>query len=662
MALDRITEEIAHFAGLFHLEIEAAKLRLDYLGFRNTTDAPALDPLQDDPFAGQTSLPESTVKTSLTRKDAPPPPKGPEAPAMSAQQPAAPQGPQMATALPDPLPTEGEMVAMSGLSVSARMIEVLPNSVVMSIAQTAFLSDNDLLIFDGSASFTDPALFLSLMQDLGELAHALRLIDPWTWDPEAGPVLAAAQHLAEAMQALTPAQIDGATSIILRGEEASGIFINGEKVAEAPALTDLMPAFLKPAPETAPEFGDSAPPSRTDGTTDHDPSPFAVDPGHHVVTGGNRVINETVVKSVWVDAPVIAVAHEVLRLDVISQVNLRIEAAALPDKMTAAPSVSYNIARLEQSAAPAQPAASAAMDKTLPAIWNVTRLEGDLVLMNWVQQHIFVSDYDRIEVTFSGAATYLGLGENLVFNEALLKVLGFHYDLIMVGGSMITLNQITQINVLLDQDSIGGDVPAGASLSAGDNLQVNTAAIVTTGQDSTATMADHFATALSELAAGARTVSADVAQDALFAGKSALNILYINGDLIQTNVIEQVNYLGDSDQIHFIQDMFSTAAGAEVTVTSGSNAQINAATITTQGKDSVIMAGGDIYSDALIHQAELIDEAAPPVGVQLGKLAPEAVAFLADDMIAPAPSEDCGPGIALPDSPGTADVMQTMLA
>ena len=108
--------------------------------------------------------------------------------------------------------------------------------------------------------------------------------------------------------------------------------------------------------------------------------------------------------------------------------------------------------------------------------------------------------------------------------------------------------------------------------------------------------------------------------------------------------------------------MFTTAEGAEVTVTSGSNLQVNAASIVAQGLDSTVMAGGEAYSDALIYQAELIDDCAPPAGVQMDKLATEAVAFLADDMIGPAPTDDCGPSVQVDDCPGTVDVMQTMLA
>jgi hypothetical protein len=108
--------------------------------------------------------------------------------------------------------------------------------------------------------------------------------------------------------------------------------------------------------------------------------------------------------------------------------------------------------------------------------------------------------------------------------------------------------------------------------------------------------------------------------------------------------------------------MFSTAAGADVTVTSGSNAQINSAAIVVQGLDSQVMAGGETYSDALIYQANLIDDTANPTGVKIEALANEAVAFLVDDMIDPKTVDDCTPDSTVHDSVGSVDVMQTMLA
>jgi hypothetical protein len=665
MALDQISEEIAHFVGMFHLEIEAAKMRLDYLAFRTEMDGPELGPLKEDRFATRDEMALRDLRTRTDNPDSTPPSATPAAPKMAfvpwqgAESAAAPaQQPDLATDSPAPM-------AAGSLSLGGQMVEILPNSIVLAIAQTAFLTDDDLLIFDGSAGFTDPALYLTLLQDLAELAQSLSLIAPWAWSPANGAIMDAAQQMAEAMTAAETPEAEGLSAMILRGDVAEGSFVNGVRVDDVPAIKDLLPAFLKLKAEEA-EAEAEATLVKSDGVTDHDPGPFAVDPGHHVVTGGNRVINETVLKSVWVDAPVIAVAQDVLRLDVISQVNMRIASSDLPGPAQAAPSHALNIAQLEQtSALVAQSDAGKSGDgpaEGLPSIWNVTRLDGDLMLMNWVQQHIFATDYDRVEVQFTGAATYIGTGENLVFNETLILNLGFHYDLILIGGNMLTLNQITQVNVLLDQDRITGDVPDGATLHAGDNLQVNTAAIMTTGTDSMAEKTDAFTQALSELAGGAKTIPAALAQDALFAGNDALNVLYISGDLIQTNVIEQTNYLGDSDQIHFIKDMFATAEGADVTVTSGSNAQINAASIVAQGLDSTVMAGGEAYSDALIYQAELIDDCAPPAGVQMDKLAPEAVAFLADDMIGPAPADDCGPAVQVDDCPGTVDVMQTMLA
>lgn len=666
MALDRISEEISHFIGLFHLEIEAAKLRLDYQSFRVQRDAPELDPLNEDPFSGKSILTKGDVKTG--QKYTPPPAET----AVAAPPPIAavlPQGPE---AFPDKLQVDPDQVTIpeqgfGGVIIAGPSFEIFPNSIVVMIKQTAFLSDNDLLIFDGSSDFTDPALFLTLLMELGEIAHTLSLIDPWIWSPKDGPVYDSVKKMFDALSEVDLPKGDGIAATLLRGEEAEGIFIDGQKVDELPLVKDLLPKFLQPEDEDEDDQLDLiAKDHPSDGITHYDPGPFAVDPGHHVVTGGNRVINEAVLKSVWVDAPVIAVSQNVLRLDVISQVNLRMDAVQLPDQAPPAPSTSMNVAQMETTSALIQDdtgndGMTQAKDG-LPSFWNVTRLEGDLMLMNWVQQHIFVSDYDRIEVTFSGAATYIGTGENTVFNETLILNLGFHYDLIMIGGSMITLNQISQINVMLDQDKVTGAVPAGATLYAGDNLQLNMATIATTGVDSQIEKKDHFEKALNDLKAGGTTLSSDVAKDDLFAGKEMLSVLYIDGDLIQTNVIEQINYLGDSDQIHFIQDMFSTAAGADVTVTSGSNAQINAAKILSTGLDSTVMAGGETYSDALIYQAGLIDDGAAPTGVQMGPLANEAVAFLVDDMIPPAPSEEIGAAPQTDDSPGTVDIMQTMLA
>ncbi len=653
MALDRISEEIAHFAGKFHLEIEAAKLRLEYEAFQAKNAAPTLLPLSETPATTKSEPLPKDPSLGHGHADLPAQPLASTAPSL-----APPPVQWVEAQAPTPssidVPVETPDVPLTiGGGASGPAFQILPNSVVSVVSQSAELTDDDRLIFDGSADFVEPVA----PQALIALAQSLAPLAPWVWGPAADDAHYAAMDLAEAMIAVTASGTPGVITVILHDGATEGTFVNGAAVETAPSLEDLMPAFLRPEDT---EAGAQDRPS--DGVTDQDGGPFQIDPGHHVVTGGNTVINEAIVKSVWVDAPVIVVAENVVRLDIIAQVNLHIEACFTPDHAMPAISTSLNIAQMEQISSLSETAASteASLDGA-PAFWNVTRVEGDLLLMNWVQQHIFVSDQDMVEVKFSGSATFIGTGGNLAFNEMLGLTLGFHYDLILIGGNLISVNQINQINVLLDQDSITGDVPAGAGLLTGDNLQANKAAITSTGKDTIAEKTALLDAAFAGIASGDSDIPADLAQDPLFAGKAVLNVLYISGDLVQTNVIEQFNYLGDSDQIHFIEDMFSTAAGAEVTVTSGSNAQINTASVISVGLDSTVMAGGEAYSDALIFQAELIDDAAPPAGVQLDALASEAVAFLADGMIDTGAADDAGPGIYDAGSPGAADVMQTVL-
>jgi hypothetical protein len=101
-----------------------------------------------------------------------------------------------------------------------------------------------------------------------------------------------------------------------------------------------------------------------------------------------------------------------------------------------------------------------------------------------------------------------------------------------------------------------------------------------------------------------------------------------------------------------------------VEVIAGSNLLANTATIHDGGLDSVVMAGGDIYTDALIHQAELVSPDASPTGVAQAAqpaLASEAVVFLADGMIDAPGVAEANLAPAAMDGGGV-DLMQTMLS
>ncbi len=148
----------------------------------------------------------------------------------------------------------------------------------------------------------------------------------------------------------------------------------------------------------------------------------------------------------------------------------------------------------------------------------------------------------------------------------------------------------------------------------------------------------------------------------MFAGREALRVLQIDGDLAKINLFEQTNIMGDADQIHLAMETLRDKLEAEMKLIAGSNALVNLATVIERGVDSKIMAAGNVYDDALIYQAGLIDTDAMPNGVALSALANEAIAFLADGMIEPEPLED--EIVPTGSSEGTAhvDVMQTALA
>jgi hypothetical protein len=99
-----------------------------------------------------------------------------------------------------------------------------------------------------------------------------------------------------------------------------------------------------------------------------------------------------------------------------------------------------------------------------------------------------------------------------------------------------------------------------------------------------------------------------------------------------------------------------------VTITTGSNAVINIASILEYGLDSIVMVGGEVYDDVLLHQASLIDPDADALGVAHTPLANEAVAFLADDMLEDAPVEDAIFATQIDASTTSVDVMGSVVA
>ena len=97
----------------------------------------------------------------------------------------------------------------------------------------------------------------------------------------------------------------------------------------------------------------------------------------------------------------------------------------------------------------------------------MTEIKGDMIFLNWVEQLNFMTDNDIHILSSTGVKTIVTTGENTAFNDMSFTELGYHFDLIIVGGSIYDGNFIHQKNILLDDDLIGavsGFSTTGAAL------------------------------------------------------------------------------------------------------------------------------------------------------------------------------------------------------
>ncbi len=735
MALDPTTESIAHFIGLFRLAPDSGRFHQDYERILS-------DP-EEDAERGPLDLGIAAIRV----------PHDPEGfdPKLSYSGPdhaytyqsillEQPTGEGLGKALTFQiglsLPSfEGPALGAPSASASAGRVDIEippPGSLIAVTVQQAYLSDDDVFGAVEGQGFEPVAPLTEALRQLAAVAEELHTV---TVDVAHGSAdwSVMAREALDTLPEAGRTQEGTLTVATLRGEGAYGIHVNGVALEEMPLWTDYLPVHLDaesvPLPRPPEEVDEAEGPE--EGASGDAPHDFARDfdgheapafpQGHQVVTGGNMAVNHVSLVSNWLDAPVIAVAGDVFKLDAISQVNLLVEHDWAPG-IGGPASTAVNAAELTLTPTGAEEGGAAAGGQGaagMPPMWSVVRIEGDVTQINWVDQFTFATDHDRATVTVSGSDTKIGLGENLIVNEAFFWELGWAYDLIIVGGNLIDLSVIKQTNVLLDSDTVlGGEAVAGAGdppvaagpaaetgggatpgeavagrdgpaklieagekaegpaapadptpakpaeSSAGDNLLWNEARIETIGEDVHARLDDAFAETIRKLADGATEIEPDVAMDPLFDGLDLLKVLYISGDFVTVDKITQTNVLGDADQVNLAREAFEKDLGEQIAVTTGSNLAANIAEIVDAGMDSEVMAGGDVYSDALIHQAELIDDEPVQHG-EIAALATEAVAFLADDMISGLPSAteiSARTDAAIAETAGQSDVMQTVLA
>lgn len=675
-------EAIWHFIGIFHLAEEGGRLRLDY---------DRLEQVRTDPVPGVIDLGEQDGPHPYIPRDhqpdipyAPPnPPSEPLEVELSAY-PAGPFGladwygrggvdnPGLAPGAVPSMPGFGPLPhgGFSGPSGPHWTLPPPGSVVVIAVQHTALADDDQLGVADMRGGIVAPADILARLDALTAHASALGIALPVALPADE----AAFRLIAQTFQAAeTPSETPAGAEVHARqGAEVEGLYQDGAAIDARPDLAALMPEYQREKAAEAAREAEAAQDAATcarheDGPSSAGPGVVATEPeaapgSHELVHGANSLVNQTAIVSAAITAPVVVVAGGVYSYNIISQTNVWSDIDSVSGAVGAAAGVDDTTQALNFAsyATFSNPMPDSAGPGEAPQYWVTVTLEGSLISCNWIEQFNLMSDNDVTAVTLQADHTLLLMGENGAVNQISLEELGFSYDLIIVGGQIINLNAILQTNVLLDDDRVMVSDGIGAQVSTSDNLLVNDAAINQIGQTSIAATTAEIDAMIAGAAAGEVTLPQSVLDDPAFRDLAVVRVLHIEGDLISVNILRQTNVLADADQIEVYRDELLAAGGA-VEVVAGSNVLVNAASIAEFGVDASIYSGGEVYSDALLLQAELISADDPLLPGPGSGLASEAVLFLAEGMLGDE-VEDIGFRPIGADHGISADAMETVLS
>lgn len=523
-----------------------------------------------------------------------------------------------------------------------------PGQVIFIVSQATALQDNDILnLGSGPAPELDPTIgarLLDLFARAGQ-ADALSSLSMPHGPEDLASIVVAAQDI-----------IAGGDlpNLVAQSHHLTGIYVNGAQVDGPVLLNDVLPPAFLPEPESEPvEATQIAQQLQEHG----------IEGSLTLQAGANMAMNTAVLSNVGLLGGVIAVAGDVYRLDAIIQSNAYSDIDTVTGQMQAGAggaSASYNVAQFIDQ--PMEYARVVSDAENMPRNWAVSVVDGDLIFSQWVVQTNFIYDNDIHVLTDTGAYSNFITGANLAHNITSFSDLGLVYDLILIGGNLYDANIITQLNVLLDNDFLSlGNSGGEGTLSTGGNLLYNGATISNLGaQNWLEGLPQHYLEALQGLAAGNGVMPDGFAADGSFAGIDMLNVLVVTGNVYDLHYIKQTNVVGDVDQVA-TAEAATLAAGApsrqDWDISTGQNALINTATILdTDSLGNVAYAGGHVYSDAILIQADFIASASDGPDA----LVTEAIAFLTDDHGMDITTADDGITATPADIHG-ADVMSSIL-
>lgn len=427
---------------------------------------------------------------------------------------------------------------------------------------------------------------------------------------------------------------DQAHDFVLAGDEITGAYMNGKHVSEIPALDDLLPdRGLAKLPEE---------PDETQTSVEHHD---AAGNSLEVTAGANLVANIASVVNTAVISSVTAVMGDYHQVDAITQVYVYSDNDNIAsvfhsaDSAESAGVTAYNIASFErdtfQSTQP-QTTVDAHGDPIFPMAWRVSVIEGDVSFVSWIEQYHFVTDNDTMTVTTNGSEATVLTGGNTALNFSSFFQMGLQYDLVIVAGNIYDINSITQISLLYDNDWARTEdgVDNGATIQSGNNLIWNLAAIHNVGADDRfETMPDYMHEAEKGIQERDPTMPEGLSTDSNFQGYIGLNVLYITGNLYDMTIIKQVAVLGDSDDVtQAAAELLKNNQDAVITIDTGSNTVANIAEIVDYDSfGNTTYVAGQLYSDAILIQGGIIEHDNTQPATVGEKLANEVIAFLDDD-------------------------------
>ncbi|WP_117190445.1 hypothetical protein [Rhizobium terrae] len=655
--MDKVTEEIAHFIGLFHTTVEETRLRDAYTDFFYYA---AKEHIVATPFVPSTFH----APYEFVGFDPDVPYKAPVYttplwhPSFSGHysHPPIPVVESEFVFVSIELPEDTLPGFRSGHSFAVKHMEP-PGSVANYIVQAASLSDDDQFNVGGSKLIFNPKPIDDA--DILETAEEA-LARPPIGKPEipgsSAEIIDVINTVISQLETLTVAPLDTtAKTFAHQAKVVEGTYVNGESAAEAPVLKDY---FSFQDEEDVAEDGSAADAKAEDpeddaaGDEDDGPSTnavvmpdgsIAVENSVDLVAGSNTAVNEAVVKNVWVGAKVTAVVGDHVEVNAIVQTNVIQDNDSIASAVSGwtsddGPDEVFNIAGFQRADPLADSPDAHSAHGGFPSAWAIAEIHGDLMITSWLEQYVFMSDNDIGILSSSGATTQVIAGDNASINHTSILELAMQYDLIIVGGSIYDASIIHQTNVLFDDDVVGAvsnfETSGTGSISSSGNLLWNQALIYNVGGAARfEALPSAYLDTANDLAAGGDHLSAGVLGDTAFSGLGGLRVLYISGDLLNIQYISQTTIMGDSDQIALAMNAVYPVADATWSVSTGGNALINNAAILDLDSLGHTYVGGEQYSQETLFQAELISHQPELLGRDPNALVNEAVLFLDDAML-----------------------------